>query len=246
MRLLAAMMAVGLSGCMGPEWTAPPEYADPTVGARSARRSPPIQQPDFRPHRRPRNASWEQVVAVMSDYFRIEHEEPIRMAGNTPTEGTFTTVPEVSPTIFEPWRHDTVDRQQRIENTLQTMRRRAVVHVIPAPEQGGHWVDVPVFKELEDNRHPDTPRPATPPSATTITLTRIVNPITGEPITKGWIAQGRDTSLEQYIIGDLLSRCGPPSGAPAVVPVQNAGSGPQGLNGPTPILNPCPRTPGRG
>ena len=41
-------------------------------------------------------------------------------------------------------------------------------------------------------------------------MTRIVNPITDQPITKGWIPQGRDTTLEQQIIGDLLSRCGQP------------------------------------
>ena len=33
------------------------------------------------------------------------------------------------------------------------MRRRAVVRVIPA--QGGHWVDVAVFKELEDVVKPE-------------------------------------------------------------------------------------------
>ena len=104
---------------------------------------------------------------VIDDYFRIEHEEPVRVVGNTLTEGTITTVAEVSPTIFEPWRHDTVDPQQRVENTLQTMRRRAVVRVVPA--QGGHWVEVQVFKELEDNLlGRSKPRPAPPPSATTI------------------------------------------------------------------------------
>ena len=93
------------------------------------------------------------MVDVVDDYFRIEHEEPVRMVGNMLTEGNITTVPEVSPTIFEPWRHDTVDPQQRIENTLQSMRRRAVVRVIPA--QGGHWVEVQVFKELEDVVRPE-------------------------------------------------------------------------------------------
>jgi hypothetical protein len=222
--LLSVVMAMGLSGCMGPEWTAPPEYAGPA--------NPPVQpavpvynNPMFIPIADHQSA-WEVTVAVMSDYFRIEREEPIRMAGNTPTEGILTTVPEVSPTVFEPWRRDTVDQPQRVENTLQTMRRRAVVHVIPAPEQGGHWVYVAVFKELEDNRKPEH---ATAGAATfryDSTLTRVVNPITGELITRGWIAKGRDTPLEQYIIGDLLSRCSP-AGNPAMAPVQNAGLGPR-------------------
>ena len=71
------------------------------------------------------------------------------------------------------------------------MRRRAVVRVIPA--QGGHWVDVQVFKELEDLARPEH---ATAGAATfryDSTLTGVINPITGEQITQGWIAQGRDT-----------------------------------------------------
>ena len=127
-----------------------------------------------------------------------------------PTEGTLTTVPEVSPTIFEPWRHDTVDPEQRLENTLQTMRRQAVVRVLPA--QGGQWVDVQVLKYLEDLEQPEH---ATAGAATfryDSSLSRVVNPVTGEPAVKGWIRQGRDASLEQCIIGDLLSRCGQPGG----------------------------------
>lgn len=226
--LLSAVTAIGLSGCMGPEWTAPPEYAGPgNLPAQSA--VPVYNNPIFIPIA-DHESAWEVTVAVMSDYFRIEREEPIRMAGNTATEGILTTVPEVSPTIFEPWRRDTVDEPQRVENTLQTMRRRAVVHVIPAPEQGGHWVYVAVFKELEDNKKPEH---ATAGAATfryDSTLTRVVNPITGELITRGWIGKGRDTPLEQYIIGDLLSRCRP-AGNPALAPAPNAGlsSRPSGL-----------------
>ena len=150
--------------------------------------------------------AWETIVGVVSTYFRVEREEPVRMIGNTLTEGSITTFPEVSPTIFEPWRHDTVDPEQRIENTLQSMRRRAVVRVIPA--QGGHWVDVAVFKELEDVVKPEH---ATAGAATLrydSTLTRVENPIAGEQITLHWIPRGRDASMEQYLIGDLLSRCG--------------------------------------
>jgi len=156
--------------------------------------------------------AWETVVGVVSAYFRVEREEPVRMIGNTLTEGCITTFPEVSPTIFEPWRHDTVDPRQRIENTLQSMRRRAVVRVIPA--QGGHWVDLSVFKELEDVARPEH---ATAGAATLrydSTLTRVENPVAGQQMTQGWISQGRDASMEQYIIGDLLSRCGQPA-APA-------------------------------
>lgn len=156
--------------------------------------------------------AWETVVDVVDDYFRIEREEPVRRIGDMLTEGSITTAAEISPTIFEPWRYDTADAEQRIENTLQTMRRRAVLRVIPA--QGGHWVDVAVFKDLEDLARPEH---ATAGAATfryDSTLSGVENPHVGGQATAGWIAKGRDASMEQYIIAHLLSRCGQTGGAP--------------------------------
>ena len=151
--------------------------------------------------------AWEAVVGTLVAYFRIEREEPVRLVGNVWIEGKITTYPEVSPTIFEPWRHDTVDREQRIENTLQSMRRQAVVRVIPA--QGGHWVNVQVLKELENLVKPEHSTAGVATLRYDNTQTRVENPVMGEQLTINWLKRGRDTSLEQYIIGDLLSRCGP-------------------------------------
>ncbi len=182
-----------------------PPYAPQTVAAVEqpvAAYANPVFIPVADPH-----CAWEQVVDMVDDYFRIEHEQPAQAVGDV---GTITTVAEVSPTIFEPWRQDTVDPEQRWENTLQSMRRRAVVRVTPA--QGGQWVEIQVFKDLEDNRHPER---ATAGAATLRyddTLTRVENPVGDQPVTQGWIGRGRDTSLEQYMIGDLLSRCVPITG----------------------------------
>lgn len=229
---LTAVVAMAFGGCgMGPEYTyvlppcCPPQPVVPVqppvvpVQPQLATVQPPVvpvqavvpsyANPVFIPITDP-HCAWEQLVDVVNDYFRIEREEPVRVVGNMLTEGSITTAAEVSPTILEPWRQDTADRAQRIENTLQTMRRRAVVRVVPA--QGGHWVDVQVFKDLEDLARPEY---ATAGAATLRyddTLTRIVEPIGGQSLTQGWIAQGRDAVLEQYIIGDLLSRCGQPGG----------------------------------
>lgn len=216
----ATLIAMGLGGCCaGPEYTVPPNCPPQEVA--------PVQVP-VAVHANPifipiadHECAWEQVVDVVDDYFRIEHEEPVRVVGNLVTEGTLTTLPETSPTIFEPWRNDTVDPEQRMENTLQSMRRRAVVRVIPA--QGGHMVDVQVFKDLEDKVKPEH---ATAGAATfryDSTLTGIIDPIGGQPNTKGWIARGRDASLEQYMIGDLLSRSGQ-MGTPTVVRGQDPSS----------------------
>lgn len=217
---LAAVMAVALSGCcgMGPECAGPPGYAapPPAVPPPAAAGYP---NPIFIPIADPQCA-WEQVADVVDDYFRIEHEEPARIMGSEATTGTLISVAEVSPTIFEPWRHDTGDHDQRVENTLQTMRRRAVVHVTPVPAQGGCQVDVTVLKELENHNPPDH---ATAGAATfryDSSLSRIVNPMLVPQTAAGWIPRGRDALLEQAIIGDLMSRCGQPC-RPVAVPAQN-------------------------
>jgi hypothetical protein len=151
---------------------------------------------------------WETLVDVVDDYFPIEHEDPVRIVGNMPTEGALTTVPQVSPTIFEPWRADTGSHNQRVENTLQTMRRVAKIRVIPAPAQGGYWVEIVVLKQLEDNLHPDHSNAGSATLRYDSTLTGVVNPVVNAPLPEGWIDKGRDTALEQRMIGHLLSRFG--------------------------------------
>jgi len=234
----AGVVGLFFSGCaaVGPECPPPPCYGfeeapacqevpvpvQPTPVQQVPVQPTPVQpaatvypNPIFIPIADP-HCAWEQLVDVVDDYFRIESEQPARVVGNVPTLGTLTTAAEVSPTIFEPWRRDTVDRAQRVENTLQTMHRQAVIRVTPAPAQGGHWFDVAVYKRLEDAKKPDH----APAGAATFryddALTRVVNPITGESPTAGWIARGRDAALEQCLIADLLSRCGP-AGRPAAV-----------------------------
>jgi hypothetical protein len=212
--IAAALIAATLGGCQsGPEYD--PQYACPpgfVPGQQTSVEPVPLQpalpvysNPVFIPIADPQCA-WETIVDVTDDYFRIEHEEPVRVSGTCTIDGNLTTYPDVSPTIFEPWRHDTVDHDQRVENTLQTMRRWATLHVSPA--QGGYMVEVAVFKELEDVVRPEH---ATAGAATfryDSTLTGIVNPVGGQQIAEGWIARGRDPALEQHIISNLLARCG--------------------------------------
>jgi hypothetical protein len=184
-----------LTGCAPPpNWTAPP--------------GPPIavvsENPAFLPVADPQRA-WETVVDVIDDYFKIEREEPVRLIGNVLTEGRIDTFPQVGATILEPWHQDSANLEERVESTLQSIRRKAIVRVMPT--QGGYWVDVTVLKELEDI----PPERATAGAATLRydnSLTRVVNPVGAQQLSSGWIPQGRDAALEQRIIGHLQSRCG--------------------------------------
>lgn len=146
---------------------------------------------------------WETVADVVDDEFRIERESPVRRMGDVLTEGRLDTFPLVGSTLLEPWRYDAATPYEKLEGTLQSIRRRAVVRVIPA--QAGQWVEVVVFKELEDTR----PIGAAAGSGTfryDNTFTRIENPILEQPPTGGWIPLGRDTALEQQMLGQIQSR----------------------------------------
>jgi len=147
-------------------------------------------------------------VDVVDDYFAIEREEPVRLIGNTPTEGRLDTFPKVGATIFEPWLHDSANSSERIESTLQSIRRRAVVRVIPAEQ--GYWVDVAVYKELEDVVQPERSTAGAATFRYDDTLTRVATAVGEQEVSEGWIPQGRDTALEQRIIAQLQARCPQP------------------------------------
>ena len=208
-RLVATgMMVAAVSGCApGPYWTGPPGQPVPVFYDN------PVLVP-IADH----ECVWELVVDVVDDYFKLEREEPVRLIGNTLTEGRLDTFPQGSPTMLEPWRRDAAGEYEIVENTLQSMRRQAIVRVMPA--EGGYWVDLAVFKELENVARPEH---ATAGAATfryDETLTRVVNPVGGQEVHRGWIPQGRDVALEQRMLGDLQARCGrlPVQLLPPVVP----------------------------
>jgi len=190
------LISIALAGCAGgPQWTGPMGqsvagfYDNPTLVLA-----------------RDHQYVWETVADVVDDYFVIEHEEPVRLLDNTLTEGRLDTFPKVGSTLLEPWHHDSANAYQRLESTLQSIRRRAVVRVIPA--ENGYWVDVVVFKELEDVVQPEQANAGAATFRYDDSLTGVVNPVYEQPINDGWIPLGRDTALEQRILAQLLARIG--------------------------------------
>jgi hypothetical protein len=144
------------------------------------------------------------AAEVVDDYFKIEREEPVRVIGNMLTEGSISTFPSISPTILEPWRVDTATIDQRIENSLQTYRRRAIVKIIPA--ENGHWIEVQVPLELVDMPQPDHASSGAATFRYDSGFSRVENPVGGEAPPQGWIPKGRDSLLEQRILGQMQFR----------------------------------------
>lgn len=185
------------SGCFGS--TVP---VDPTWQTSGLSYSNPVLLPAV-DHR----CVWETMVDVVDDYFpKMQREEPVRLVGNILTEGRLDTFPIVGSTILEPWRRDSVGRRERLESTFQSIRRRAVVRVIPA--ENGYWVDVAVFKELEDVARPVHATVGDATFRNDTSLTRVVNPVGQYDAHEGWIDLGRDAALEQEILGQLSARIG--------------------------------------
>lgn len=153
---------------------------------------------------------WEQLADVVNDYFRIEREQRPRAAGNVLTEGRIDTFPLVAATVLEPWRGDSASGHERIESTLQSIRRRALVRV--APEGRGYRVEVVVEKELEDLHQPQHAAAAAAVLRHDSAAERDDADDREKKQTLGWIPLGRDTALEQRILAELHRRM---AGTPA-------------------------------
>lgn len=210
----AGMSCVALvAGCTNEiVWQNPPAAAGgvwatpvPTVPPGVATSGPVFENPVLVPSA-DHEFVWECVADAVDDYFRIKDEQPVRLVGQVVTEGRLETFPEVSATIFEPWCGDSVGRRQRIESTLQSMRRYAILRVIPDAQ--GYWIEVSVYKELEDVDHPDYATAGEATFRSDATLTRVVDSLRQQDINEGWIPKGRDPALEQKILAQILSRTG--------------------------------------
>jgi len=165
--------------------------------------SGPIQNPLFIPPI-DREFLWNQTVDAVDDYFRIEREDRVRLIGGVLTEGRIDTFPTVGSTMFEPWRTDSTFGYEKLHATLQSIRRRATVRIIPV--EGGYLFDIVVHKELEDL---DKPEHATAGGATLRhdgTIVRQEGPPGRYSTTLGWIPIGRDLTLEQRILSDVSAR----------------------------------------
>src|SRR5438309_2286521 len=162
-----------------------------------------IQNPLFIPPV-DRELLWNHAVDAIDDYFRVEREDRVRQIGGVLTEGRIDTFPTTGSTIFEPWRVDSTPGYEKVHATLQSIRRRATLRVIPV--DGGYLLDVVVQKELEDL---DKPEHATAGGATLRHDGTIVRQ-EGAPgrfsVTLGWIPIGRDVALEQRILADVSAR----------------------------------------
>ena len=145
---------------------------------------------------------WLVVADVIDNHFEIDREMPIRLYGNVLTEGYLETRPQIGSSLAEPWHADSVGFAERLDCSLQTIRRRAEVHVVP--ETGGYTIEVKVFKELEDN-----PRQLLAVANTSNLRFRddadeFADTIDVNPSSAGWFIIERDAALEKRLLLEIV------------------------------------------
>jgi hypothetical protein len=147
---------------------------------------------------------WSQVVDTVDDYFQIDSEQRVIKTARQWMDGKLMTYPEIGATYLEPWRKDALRGFQRLQSSLQTVRRTAVVDVTPTT--GGYSIAVTVNKDLEEV---DRSLSASDGSASLRhdgTLVRTDPALLGSPITLSWIPLERDSDLEQRILREIVGR----------------------------------------
>jgi hypothetical protein len=142
------------------------------------------------PERNP-EAAWEKTVDALHDFkFPILRESKL--------DGVIETDYVMGSSLFEPWRRDTLGWNNRLESTFQSIRRKAIVTLQPA--QGGYFVSVEAYKEREDLRAPAANTAGGQTFQINQPLQRDLNLAVGQAAPSGWMALGRDYTLEQAML----------------------------------------------
>ncbi len=137
---------------------------------------------------------WKASITVLDDYFDIASENRLQRV--------IITQPKTGATLLEPWYGDSVGFKERLESSLQTIRRWARITVNPT-STGTFAVKVEVFKELEDMIRPEKQLYGRAVFDNTIPVNRARDVVGPLPAANGWIPRGRDTALEQQILGKI-------------------------------------------
>ena len=137
--------------------------------------------------------AWERTVDVVHNYlFEIERENKLG--------GVLETRYKTGANVLEPWHADSVGLTNRVESTLQSIRRKAFVSVTPV--DGGYLIGVEALKELED-----VAKAANLQGAATFlddaVLQRDLTPVVGQATPSGWVSKGRDVALEQSMLHSI-------------------------------------------
>ncbi len=140
---------------------------------------------------------FEKVLSVVSEYFEISYSNRY--------DGQIRTFPRIAPGLERLWKPGDPDFYQRLEATFQTIRHRAEISIDTARD-GGYFVSVIVYKELEDLPRPVRSTAGAASFRSDNTVERQFEVIDPTVFESNWIPLGRDSCLEQVIL-QRLKKC---------------------------------------
>ena len=140
---------------------------------------------------------WERTVAILNNYhFMVARESKI--------EGVIETEYRAGSNLFEPWHHDSVGYANRLESTVQSIRRRAFVTFQQA-SPGLVTIAVRVDKEIEDVPGLAANYEGGATFSESQLLNRDLDQVVGQAGASRWLHRGTDPALEAELMHQIQS-----------------------------------------
>ncbi len=140
---------------------------------------------------------WERTVAVLNNYhFMVARESKI--------EGVIETEYRAGSNLFEPWHHDSVGYANRLESTVQSIRRRVFV-TFQNSSPGLVTIAVRVDKEIEDVPGLAANYEGGATFSESQLLNRNLDQVVGQAGASRWLHRGTDPALEAELMRQIQS-----------------------------------------
>ena len=141
------------------------------------------------------DATWERAVSVL-------HRNHFLIARESKLEGIIETEYRAGSNILEPWHPDSVGLENRLESTLQSIRRKVVLSF----GQSGTdqlMVSVQVHKEIEDVPGPTATYAGGATFSESDVFDRDLDQVIGQASPSRWLSRGRDRHLEARLVAQI-------------------------------------------
>lgn len=142
-----------------------------------------------------RDSLWERAVVVLNrNHFQVARESKL--------EGIIETEYRGGSGLLEPWHPDSAGLSNKIESTLQSIRRKVIINM-QSSGSGVMTVNVRVDKELEDLPGLAANSEGGATFSETEPLQRDLSQVVGQTGPSRWISIGRDPMLERKLLSEI-------------------------------------------
>lgn len=141
------------------------------------------------------DTTWERAVSVL-------HQNHFLIARESKLEGIIETEYRAGSSFLEPWHPDSVGLENRLESTVQSIRRRILITF----SQSGTdqlMISVQVHKEIEDVPGPTATYAGGATFSESDLLDRDLDQVIGQSAPSRWLPRGRDPHMEAYLVTQI-------------------------------------------